>query len=61
MDKTYTVEEVKALLYETLESVIKETRQKTQDLDNNDKYGFELQLTLTISMYISEVMKKLKD
>ena len=61
MEKTYTVEEVKELLYETMESVINQTRQKTQELDSNDRYAFELNLTLTISMFISEVFKKIKE
>lgn len=54
-------EDVKKLLYETLEEVLTTTSKKVEDHDltESDKLAFNLNLTLTISMYISEVMKKL--
>ena len=54
-------EDVKKLLYDTLEEVLTTTSKKVEDHDltESDKLAFNLNLTLTISMYISEVMKKL--
>lgn len=59
MDK----EDVKKLLYDTLEKVLTETSKKVEDkeISESDKLAFNLNLTLTISMYISEVMKKLDE
>ena len=56
-------EDVKKLLYDTLEEVLTKTSKTVEDkeIPDSDKLAFNLNLTLTISMYISEVMKKLDE
>ena len=56
-------EDVKKLLYDTLEEVLTKTSKQVEDhnLTESDKLAFNLNLTLTITMYISEVMKKLDE
>lgn len=56
-------EDVKKLLYDTLEKVLTDTSKHVEDKDlsESDKLAFNLNLTLTILMYISEVMKKLDE
>lgn len=54
-------EDVKELLYDTLEEVLTKTSKQVEDkeISESDKLAFNLNLTLTITMYISEVIKKL--
>ena len=56
-------EDVKKLLYDTLEEVLTKTSKTVEDkeIPDSDKLAFNLNLTLNISMYISEVMKKLDE
>ena len=56
-------EEIKELLYSTLEEVLSKTSKHVEDkeISESEKIAFNLNLSLTISMYISEVMKKLDE
>ena len=57
-------EDVKNLLYDTLEDVLTHASkhvEEDKEISESDKLAFNFNLTLTISMYISEVMKKLDE